>query len=92
MKYSELHRKLRRDLTAHLERNTRGYWFAYIEEDLPFGVHGEGDTEEEAKKDLLNTFVEVAKYLKVDITPRFRFVYDESAIDHQADEPLCVLA
>nr|DAQ46290.1 MAG TPA: antitoxin [Caudoviricetes sp.] len=43
-------------ITAHVENNGQGLYSVYIEEDMPFGVIGDGWTIEEAKADFLESY------------------------------------
>lgn len=43
-------------VTAHIECNKQGFYSVYTEEDLPFGLLGEGKTVEEAKDDFLAVY------------------------------------
>lgn len=80
MKYSELHRKLKK---AHIESNGQGMYSVYVEEDLPFGLLGEGTTIEEAKADFMEVYKEMREAHKArtgeEVSYEFCFVTDISA-------------
>ena len=44
------------NITAHVESNKQGFYSVYVNDDLPFGLIGEGHTVEEAKADFLNVY------------------------------------
>lgn len=47
-------------VTAIIEKASDGYYSCYVEQDLPgFGLSGYGDTAEEAKNDMLETYREM---------------------------------
>jgi len=70
-------------IIAHIECNNTGFYTVYCEEELPFGIFGEGFSVEEAKKDFLNVFYgmrdrhfeKTGEYVEAEFT----FVYDASA-------------
>lgn len=70
-------------LHAHIESNGRGLYSIYVEEDLPFGVMGDGYTIEEAKEDFLVVYQGMREAHKArtgeDVDFEFLFVMDTSA-------------
>ena len=70
-------------IRAYIEGNGHNLYSVYIDEDLPFGIIGEGYTIEEAKNDFLNVYQEMRKNHKIrtkeDIVLQFDFVMDASA-------------
>ena len=70
-------------MTAHIECNNTGFYTVYCEEELPFGIFGEGFSAEEAKKDFLELFEAMNEdhfqRTGVKVDAEFTFVYDASA-------------
>ena len=68
---------------AHIECNSNGFYTVYLEEDLPFGLFGEGYSAKEAKEDFLRVFESMRKlHLErtgENVEAEFEFVYDASA-------------
>ncbi len=73
----------KKQITAHIECNSTGFYTVYFEEDLPFGCYGEGYSVKEAKEDFIKVFESMrqnhhertGQWVDVD----FDFVYDASA-------------
>lgn len=74
-------------LKAHIECNKSGYYSVYVEEELPFGVIGEGEKAEAAKQDFLNVFEAMRQTHRErtgeDVQATFDFVLDASAFLQQ---------
>lgn len=72
-----------RIVKAHVECNKNGLYTVYVDEDMPFGVIGEGHSADEAKNDFLRVFDTMRKLHQertgVDCQIDFEFVYDASA-------------
>ena len=72
-----------RIVKAHVECNKNGLYTVYADEDMPFGVIGEGHSADEAKNDFLKVFDTMRKMhherTGVDYQIDFEFVYDASA-------------
>lgn len=72
-----------KEIKAHIECNKNGFFSVYVEENLPFGIIGEGKTAQEAKTDFLNVYEEMRKSYKrrtgKDVDLSFKFVMDASA-------------
>ena len=70
-------------INAHIESNGQGMYSVYVEEDLPFGLLGEGLTIEEAKIDFLAVYEGMRAAHKArtgeDVSYEFRFITDLSA-------------
>lgn len=70
--------------TAHIECNSTGWYSVYVEEDTPFGLIGEGNTEQEAIQDFLAVYEAMRKAHYERTGERcemsFRFVLDMSAL------------
>ena len=72
-----------KEIEAHIESNGQGMYSVYVEENLPFGLLGEGTTIEEAKADFIAVYEEMREAHKVrtgeEVSYKFRFVIDMSA-------------
>ena len=68
---------------AHIECNNTGFYTVYCEQELPFGIFGEGFSAEEAKKDFLELFDAMSEdhfeRTGEKVEAEFTFVYDASA-------------
>lgn len=72
-----------KEVIAHIESNKKGFFSIYVEEDLPYGIIGDGYSVEEAKEDFLAVYEASRADYKdrtgEDIEFSFRFVMDASA-------------
>lgn len=72
-----------KEIEAHIESNGQGMYSVYVEENLPFGLLGEGTTIEEAKADFIAVYEEMREAHKArtgeEVSYKFRFVIDMSA-------------
>lgn len=72
-----------KEIEAHIESNGQGMYSVYVEENLPFGLLGEGTTIEEAKADFIAVYEEMREAHKVrtgeEVSYKFRFVTEMSA-------------
>lgn len=70
-------------IKAHIESNKQGFYSVYTEDDLPFGLIGEGKTVEGAKADFLKVYEEMRAAHRartgLDLPATFMFVMDASA-------------
>ncbi len=78
---------MKKEVIAHIESNGRGFFSIYVEEDLPFGLIGDGYSVEEAKADFLAVY-EASREDYKETTGKdeefsFRFVMDASAFLQQ---------
>lgn len=71
-------------IKAHIESNGQGMYAVYVEEDLAFGLLGEGFTIEEAKADFLAVYEGMREAHKErtgeEVNYEFSFVMDMSAL------------
>lgn len=85
-------------VTAHIEHNGSQLYSAYIEQELPFGIIGEGSTPEEAKADLLNVYqsrrISHRQRTGQDVDLEISFVMDFSALlaAYKSTLPLAALS
>lgn len=72
-----------KEIEAHIESNGQGMYSVYVEENLPFGLLGEGTTIEEAKADFIAVYEGMREAHKArtgeEVSYKFRFVIDMSA-------------
>ena len=72
-----------KEIEAHIESNGQGMYSVYVEENLPFGLLGEGTTIEEAKADFIAVYEGMREAHKArtgeEVSYKFRFVTDMSA-------------
>ncbi|MBQ7448945.1 MAG: hypothetical protein IJS73_03955 [Paludibacteraceae bacterium] len=75
---------MKKQIVAHIECNKSGFFTIYTNENLPFGLFGEGQSAESAKKDFLSVFNEMCKLHEERTNEKFNadvhFVYDTSAL------------
>ncbi len=75
---------MKKTYQAHIEANGQGYYSVYVNEEFPFGVIGEGRSQDEAKKDFLAVFEAMSNkhYERTGekVEAQFEFVADISAI------------
>lgn len=74
-------------IKAHIESNKQGWFSVYREEDIPFGILGEGKTVSEAKEDFMNVYGAMRMAHKErtgeEINLSFEFTLDASAFLQQ---------
>ncbi len=72
-----------KEIEAHIESNGQGMYSVYVEENLPFGLLGEGTTIEEAKADFIAVYEGMREAHKArtgeEVSYKFRFVIEMSA-------------
>lgn len=72
-----------KEIEAHIESNGQGMYSVYVEENLPFGLIGEGFSIEEAKADFMSVYEGMREAHKKrtgeEVSYKFRFVTDMSA-------------
>ena len=72
-----------KEIKAHIESNGQGMYSVYVEENLPFGLLGEGATIEEAKADFMAVYEAMREAHKArtgeEASYEFSFVTDMSA-------------
>lgn len=72
-----------KEIEAHIESNGQGMYSVYVEENLPFGLIGEGFSIEEAKADFMAVYEGMREAHKKrtgeEVSYKFRFVTDMSA-------------
>ena len=75
---------MKKQIIAHIECNKAGFFSVYTNDNLPFGLFGEGRSAELAKKDFISVFEAMCKnhesHTGERIEADINFVYDTSAL------------
>lgn len=81
---------MKKQYEAHVESNGANWFSVYCNEELPFGVMGEGATIVEAERDFMNVYEAMRASHKErtgeDVNVEFTFVKDMSAILQECKE------